>query len=134
VQDFALIERYTVSQNIKLPLHYANVKKEIQREKVTTMLKQLGIEDKKDMLPTNISGGQRQRVAIARALINDAQIILADEPTGALDSKTSKEIMQLLLSIKEQGKTIIIVTHDQEIAKYCDRILNISDGKIDFRI
>lgn len=130
LQDFVLVERYSVAQNVRLPLYYSNISKREWKQKVMELLTLLGIEDKYSMMPTHISGGQRQRVAIARALINDAEIILADEPTGALDSATAKEIMDIFTKIKEQGKTVIIVTHDKNIAAYCDRVLEISDGVI----
>ncbi|MDD3184364.1 MAG: ABC transporter ATP-binding protein [Anaerostipes sp.] len=130
LQDFALIERYTVVENVKLPLRYSDVPGVERMPKVYNLLEELGLYEKKDMLPGYLSGGQRQRVAIARALINDAEIILADEPTGALDSSTGKEIMNLFLKMKQKGKTLIIVTHDKEIADYCDRIVTIHDGSI----
>lgn len=130
LQEFALIDNYTVAQNVVLPLKYSNIEKSKWNNRVKEILQILAIEDKYSMLPTNISGGQRQRVAIARALINDAEIILADEPTGALDSKTAKEIMNIFLEIKKQEKTIILVTHDMNIARYCDRIIKISDGMV----
>lgn len=131
LQDFALVERYSVLHNVKLPLYYSDLPKKCYNERVMDVLKQLGISDKHKMLPMEISGGQRQRVAIARALVNEPEIILADEPTGALDSSTSKEIMRIFTEIKSKNKTIIIVTHDHHIASYCDRILHISDGKIE---
>ncbi|MGI6499899.1 MAG: ABC transporter ATP-binding protein [Anaerostipes sp.] len=130
LQDFALIERYTVVENVKLPLRYSDVPGVERMPKVYNLLEELGLYEKKDTLPGYLSGGQRQRVAIARALINDAEIILADEPTGALDSSTGKEIMNLFLKMKQKGKTLIIVTHDKEIADYCDRIVTIHDGSI----
>lgn len=130
LQDFALIERYSVSKNIRIPMIYSEVGIKEQKKRTIEMLKLLGIEDKKNQLPIRLSGGQRQRVAIARALINDAEIILCDEPTGALDSVTGMEIISILKKLNEQGKTIIIVTHDEKVAQKCNRVLVLSDGKI----
>lgn len=130
LQDFALIERYSVSKNIRIPMIYSGVGIKEQKKRTIEMLKLLGIEDKKNQLPIRLSGGQRQRVAIARALINDAEIILCDEPTGALDSVTGMEIVSILKKLNEQGKTIIIVTHDEKVAQKCNRVLVLSDGKI----
>lgn len=130
LQDFALIERYSVSKNIRIPMIYSGVGIKEQKKRTIEMLKLLGIEDKKNQLPIRLSGGQRQRVAISRALINDAEIILCDEPTGALDSVTGMEIVSILKKLNEQGKTIIIVTHDEKVAQKCNRVLVLSDGKI----
>lgn len=130
MQDFALIDRYTVEQNVRLPLLYSNVPKKEQAELIFDMLKQMRIEEKAKRYPHQLSGGQKQRVAIARALIAGAGIILADEPTGALDKRTSNEIMGVLAGIKESERTVIIVTHDPEIASRCDRVLNLEDGMI----
>ena len=129
LQDFALVERYTVSQNLSIPLIYS--KKNINKEKaVRDILKLVGISEKRDTPAYKLSGGQKQRVAIARAVINNPSIILADEPTGALDSKTSEEIMELFLQLNREGKTVVIVTHDKEVAAKCDRIIELSDGRI----
>lgn len=130
MQDFALIDRYTVEQNVRLPLLYSNVPKKEQAGLIFDMLKQMRIEEKAKRYPHQLSGGQKQRVAIARALIAGAGIILADEPTGALDKRTSNEIMEVLAGIKESERTVIIVTHDPEIASRCDRVLNLEDGMI----
>lgn len=130
MQDFALIDRYTVEQNVRLPLLYSNVPKKEQAGLIFDMLKQMRIEEKAKRYPHQLSGGQKQRVAIARALIAGAGIILADEPTGALDKRTSNEIMGVLAGIKESERTVIIVTHDPEIASRCDRVLNLEDGMI----
>jgi putative ABC transport system ATP-binding protein len=130
VQYFALIEDYSVYENVVIPLEYAKVNKKQKKERVIKILKELGVGEKIDKFPSELSGGQNQRVAIARALVNEPEIILADEPTGALDNKTSQEIMSILRKLNENGKTIIIVTHDENIANQCDRILKIEDGII----
>lgn len=131
VQDFALIDDYTVYQNVILPIRYSKNKTEKEVKKsVFELLEKLGISDKIKEYPVNLSGGQKQRVAIARALINRPEIILADEPTGALDQKNGQEIMQLFKNINECGQTIVIVTHDLNIAKQCDRIIEMVDGVI----
>ncbi len=129
LQDFALVERYTVSQNIAIPLIYS--KKNLNKEKaIRDILNLVGLNEKKDTPSYKLSGGQKQRVAIARAVINNPSLILADEPTGALDSQTSEEIMELFLKLNKEGKTIIIVTHDKQIAQKCKRIIELSDGKL----
>lgn len=132
VQDFALIETYTVSQNIELPLIYAKPRvARTQRElRIDEVLNSLGISDKKNEQVCNLSGGQRQRVAIGRALVNEAPVILADEPTGALDSKTASEIMNILKKLNKQGTTIIMVTHNPQIAECCDVVYKMKDGII----
>lgn len=129
LQYYGLLNNETVFDNIKLPLIYA--KKKEKANKVNDMLKKFNIEDKAQCKPTELSGGQCQRVAIARALINEPEIILADEPTGALDKRTSKEVMDILIELNGEGKTIIIVTHDEKIANQCNRIIRIEDGIID---
>lgn len=121
VQDFALIERYTVEKNVMLPLYYSKKYKKNKKQRVEEVLKSLGIWEKRGELVRCLSGGQRQRVAIARALVNEAEIILADEPTGALDQATGREVMDLFEEIHNRGKTIILVTHDQKIADRCHR-------------
>lgn len=129
LQDFALVERYTVSQNMAIPLIYS--KKNLNKEKsIRDILNLVGLSEKKDTPAYKLSGGQKQRVAIARAVINNPSLILADEPTGALDSKTSEEIMELFLKLNKEGKTIVIVTHDKQIAQKCKRIIELSDGKL----
>lgn len=135
MQDFALVDRYSVYENVEIPLLYSDKYKKInkkdKKEKIYSVLKQLGIEDKILSKSINLSGGQRQRVAIARALINDPSIIIADEPTGALDTKTAHEIMKILKRINEENNiTVIIVTHDSSVAEYCNQIYNISEGRI----
>lgn len=131
VQDYALIKDITVFENIKLPLKYNKLKKEDIIRRIDTALTEVGLLEKKMKLPTELSGGECQRVAIARALINNANVILADEPTGALDEKTEELIMDLFVKLNNRGKTILIVTHDNSIAHKCNRIIKIKDGKIE---
>lgn len=128
-QNFNLLYDYSVLYNVEMPLTYSKDKKNM-RERATKMLENVGLKEHINKSPNELSGGQKQRVAIARALINEPDIILADEPTGALDKKTGEEILALLKEINKNGKTIIIVTHDINIAKYCDKIINIVDGQI----
>lgn len=130
MQDFALVEDFTASENVMIPLSFAKNKVKDKKEKAITALSQVGIPDLIGKDVNKLSGGQKQRVAIARAIVNGPNIILADEPTGALDSKTSDEIMNLFKTLNEDGKTVIIVTHDINIAQKCERIIEISDGLI----
>lgn len=132
VQDFALIEKYTVLQNVEIPFVYlkSKINKKEKNERIHNVLKLLGIEEKKYELAHNLSGGQRQRVSIARAIINNPEIILADEPTGALDSITANEIINILKELNNTGKTVIIITHDKDVASHCNRTINIKDGKV----
>ena len=130
VQYFALIKDDTVSENIEIPLEYSKVKSNEREKRISEVLKKLGILDKVKKKPKELSGGQQQRVAIARALINNPDIILADEPTGALDSKTSQQVIDILKELNKEGKTVIIVTHDNKIAMQCHRVLTIEDGSI----
>ncbi len=128
-QQFNLIETLNVYQNVELPLIYNKALKKSEREEIVEdKLKSVGLLDKLKQKPLQLSGGQQQRVAIARCLANDPQIIFADEPTGALDSETSKEIMELLTKLNEQGKTIIMVTHDQDLTKYATKVIRLKDG------
>lgn len=129
-QNFALLNHYTVFENVEVPLLAKKVKKSERKRIVKEKLELMGIYDLKSKLPTKISGGQQQRCAIARALASDNNIILADEPTGALDSKTGEEIMNVLKQLNGMGKTVIIVTHNMDIAKQTDRILEMEDGRI----
>ena len=129
-QTFNLLPRYTALENVTLPLIYAGVPK-IDREKVAVdTLEQVGLGDRMEHKPNELSGGQRQRVAIARALVNKPSIILADEPTGNLDSKTSIDIMGLLDAIHKAGNTVIVVTHEEDIARHAERIIRLFDGEI----
>lgn len=129
-QSFFLLPYATVIENVLLPSLYVEKDSVDFKKRAKEILKLVGLEDKMKFKPNQLSGGQQQRVAIARALINDPDLLLADEPTGQLDSATSTEIMNLLKEMNEKGKTIILITHDQNIARYADRIINIVDGRI----
>lgn len=129
-QSFNLLSKLTALENVELPLIYAGVGKKEREEKAKEVLKKVGLEDRMHHKPNELSGGQKQRVAIARALVNEPAIILADEPTGNLDSVSEREIMELFESFNKQGKTIIIVSHEPEVAKYVKRILLFKDGEI----
>lgn len=130
-QNFSLIENNTIYENVELPLLYAGLSHRETKERVLEALDKVGIKDKADKYPKQLSGGQQQRAAIARALINRPKFIIADEPTGALDSKTSHEIMTLFKSLNEKDNaTIILVTHSPDTTPYCDRLIRILDGKI----
>lgn len=130
MQDFALVEDFTAIENVMIPLNFSKEKVKGKKEKALAALKSVGIDDLAKKPCNKLSGGQKQRVAIARAIVNEPSMILADEPTGALDTKTSAEIMELFKSLNEQGRTVIIVTHDTKIAEQCDRVIEISDGSI----
>lgn len=130
-QTFNLLPRQTALENVGLPLVYAGIPKAIRIQKAEHALDQVGLKDRMHHRPNELSGGQRQRVAIARALVNDPAIILADEPTGNLDSKTSVEIMGLFETIHKAGNTIIVVTHEEDIAQYAHRIVRIKDGTVE---
>ncbi|WP_239541464.1 ABC transporter ATP-binding protein [Pullulanibacillus pueri] len=129
-QNFNLLSRLTAVENVELPLIYRGTKAKERREMAMESLKKVGIADRAGHLPHQLSGGQQQRVAIARALVGEPPILLADEPTGALDSQTSKEIMEVLSQLNQQGHTIILITHDPEVAKMGKRMVRISDGKL----
>ena len=130
-QTFNLLPRYTALENVILPLIYAGIKKEERKMMATKALENVGLSDRMHHKPNELSGGQRQRVAIARALVNSPALILADEPTGNLDSETSIEIMSLFQEIHKKGNTIILVTHEEDIAKYAGRIIRLKDGIIE---
>ncbi|MGZ4001252.1 MAG: ABC transporter ATP-binding protein [Mucilaginibacter sp.] len=130
-QTFNLLPRNTALDNVALPLIYAGVNKQTRKEQAKKALENVGLGNRTDHKPNELSGGQRQRVAVARALINDPSIILADEPTGNLDTKTSIEIMGLLEDIHAKGNTIILVTHEEDIAKHAHRIVRMRDGLIE---
>lgn len=130
MQDFALVEDFSALENVMLPLNFAKNKKSNRREIALNALKSVGMEQFAKKSVNKLSGGQKQRVAIARAIVNEPSLLLADEPTGALDTKTSAEIMEVFKSLNSQGKTIIIVTHDPKVAEQCERIIEISDGEI----
>lgn len=129
-QTFNLLPRYTALENVTLPLIYAGVSKIEREAHAITVLDQVGLADRMHHKPNELSGGQRQRVAIARALVNKPSIILADEPTGNLDSKTSVDIMSLLDDIHKKGNTVIVVTHEEDIAKHAKRIIRLIDGEV----
>ncbi|WP_129690652.1 ABC transporter ATP-binding protein [Gottfriedia acidiceleris] len=129
-QNFNLIPKLTAVENVELPLIYRGMKTAERREIALSALKKVGLVDRANHLPTQLSGGQQQRVAIARALAGSPPILLADEPTGALDSKTSKEILGIMNLLNEQGHTIILITHDLEVAKNANRIVRIHDGQL----
>ena len=130
-QTFNLMPRTTALDNVALPMVYAGYSKSERIERASEVLKQVGLDDRMDHKPNQLSGGQRQRVAVARALVNKPSIILADEPTGNLDSKTSVEIMNLFNEILANGNTVILVTHEEEIAAYAHRIIRLRDGIIE---
>ncbi len=129
-QDFALVEEYTVLENVKIPLYFAKHRKWNTNAAALAALEKVGIKELAKKPVNKLSGGQKQRVAIARAIVNDPSFILADEPTGALDTKTSTEIMELFHSLNDEGKTVIIITHDPTVAESCKQKIEISDGKI----
>lgn len=129
-QSFNLINYKNALENISLPLYYQGLKRKIRQEKAKFHLEKVGLLDWASHLPSELSGGQKQRVAIARALASDPKLLLADEPTGALDSKTSSDIMAFLQQLNDEGKTILIVTHEKDIANMCKRIVRLKDGVI----
>ena len=129
-QSFNLINYKTALENVTLPLYYQGFKRKEREEEALRYLDNVGLKEWATHLPSELSGGQKQRVAIARALVSKPKVLLADEPTGALDSKTSKEVMALIQKINKDGKTILIVTHEEDIAKMCSRIVRLKDGVI----
>ena len=128
-QSFNLIPKLTAEENVELPLIYQNIKRAERVERVKAALERVGLTKRAKHLPTELSGGQQQRVAIARAIVTNPKLILADEPTGALDSKTSQEIMDIFHELHEQGNTIVLITHDNDVAKQASRSIHILDGK-----
>lgn len=130
-QTFNLMPRYSALENVMLPLIYAGIGKKEREERALESLNNVSLSDRVDHKPNELSGGQRQRVAVARALVNRPSIILADEPTGNLDSKTSIDIMQLFSQIHNMGNTIIVVTHEEEIAQHAHRIIRLRDGEVE---
>lgn len=129
-QTFNLLARANALHNVELPLIYSGIRKSERRKRAIDVLEMVGLKDRMTHLPSELSGGQRQRVAMARALVNKPSIILADEPTGNLDSKTGKEIMAILHDLHDAGNTIILVTHEEYIAKYAKRVVRLHDGMI----
>ncbi len=129
-QNFQLLPRMTALDNVALPLIYAGIRKRTRRKKAREALTRVGLEDRLTFKPTQLSGGQKQRVAIARAMVNQPDILLADEPTGALDSKSSRQVMELFQKLNDEGVTIIMITHDSGIAGYAKRVVTILDGEL----
>jgi putative ABC transport system ATP-binding protein len=129
-QTFNLLPRATALHNVELPLIYAGISSRERKKKALHSLEVVSLDDRADHRPNELSGGQRQRVAIARALVNDPAILLADEPTGNLDSKTSYEVMELFIRLHESGQTVILVTHEPDIAEYAHRVVTVLDGLI----
>lgn len=129
-QTFHLLSKLDAVENVKLPLRYSDIDEAEGDERALKLIERVGLTNRKNHKPFEMSGGQRQRVAIARALINKPSVILADEPTGNLDSKTSNEIMHLLVELHQQGQTIVMVTHEDEIAEYAQRVIIMKDGEV----
>ena len=130
-QNFNLLAYATAQENVELPLIYAKTSTSVRRKRAAELLDLVGLGDRIKHRPAELSGGQRQRVAVARALANDPEIILADEPTGNLDSKSGEEIVKLFGDLHDRGKTLIVVTHDKNVASHCDRVIQLLDGRID---
>jgi len=130
-QSFHLLPRLTALENVMLPLRYSDVDLAEAQRVATQLLQRLGLSDRMDHKPNQLSGGQRQRVAIARSMINQPPLLLADEPTGNLDSKTSVEIMELFTELNDRGQTIVMVTHEDEIAAHAGRVIHMRDGRIE---
>ena len=133
-QNFALLKEYSVLDNVMMPLNYRKLSNKEKKKIAEYYIKRVGLESHINKNPNELSGGQQQRVAIARALVGQPKIILADEPTGNLDQKTGEEIINLFMDIRKDGSTIVIVTHDMNIANRCDKIIKLVDGKIDNNI
>ncbi len=130
-QQFNLLPRLTAWENVALPLIYAGLKKSDREERARAMLEKVGLSDRAHHKPNELSGGQSQRVAIARALINNPSLLLADEPTGNLDTRTSEEIMDLFGNLHSQGNTVVLVTHEEDIANFTQRVIRVRDGKVE---
>ena len=130
-QNFNLMPKLTACQNVELPLTYMKIPKKERRERALEMLRSVGLEERSDFKPMELSGGQKQRVAIARALVTNPSFILGDEPTGALDTKTSVQIMDLFKQFNDEGKTIVIITHEPEVAQLCKQTVILRDGNIE---
>ena len=129
-QNFNLIQKLTAEENIELPLIYQGIKRDERKRRVKQAIERVGLEKRAKHLPTELSGGQQQRVAIARAIVTEPSLILADEPTGNLDTKTGEEIMNIFHELHDQGNTIVLITHDEEVAKQATRSIYIRDGKV----
>jgi putative ABC transport system ATP-binding protein len=129
-QTFNLLPRFSALKNVEVPLIYSGVPARLRKERAMPMLQQVGLADRMQHKPTELSGGQQQRVAIARALVNHPMLLLADEPTGNLDSRSGEEILNILIGLNQQGVTVIIVTHDQTVAARCKRVISVKDGQI----
>ena len=129
-QNFNLLPRISALHNIALPLVYAGVAEKERLDRSMTVLTKVGLAERREHRPNELSGGQRQRIAIARALVNDPAILIADEPTGNLDTKSSLEIMDIFCDLHKQGRTIIMVTHEPDIAAYAERVVHVRDGRI----
>lgn len=129
-QNFQLMPRESALDNVSLPLIYAGLKKKERHEKAMAALEKVGLADRASFKPTQLSGGQKQRVAIARAMVNSPKLLLADEPTGALDSKSGKQIMELFRQLNNEGVTVVMITHDRKVAEQADRIVYIIDGEL----
>ncbi|MCR5517207.1 MAG: ABC transporter ATP-binding protein [Lachnospiraceae bacterium] len=130
-QHFALMNDYSVLENVELPLEIAGVKKAKRREIALKSLEKVGLKGLEKKYPNKLSGGQRQRVAVARALAKGSELVLADEPTGALDQETGRAVIDLLREVNKEKKTVVIITHDENVAKKCDRVIRIADGKLE---
>ncbi len=129
-QSFNLLPRDNALENVELPMVYAGERRGVRRKKAERALERVGLADRMDHLPNQLSGGQQQRVSIARAIVNEPLLLLADEPTGALDSTTTKQVMELFVELHRQGMTVVLVTHDPNIAAYAERVVSFSDGVI----
>ncbi len=129
-QSFHLLPRQSALANVEMPLHYARVPKKARREKALAALERVGLSDRVNFRPNQLSGGQMQRVAIARAIVNSPKLLLADEPTGALDSKSGAQVMELFQKLNDEGVTVLMITHDQGIASHAKRVVTIRDGEL----